>query len=274
MSTTDSDDRGEFRLTGLPAGQYYVSAFDPAFAHVGDETGPLRYGATYFPGVLSTADATPVAVVAGVEPSALSFALKLVHPARISGRVNSPEGKPLASAAVVLTRADTAMSAPGEQASMLPDGTFTFRNVPPGRYEIRARGETTQGGAAHFASFRLLVEGRDVAGIAMELLPGATISGRVMFEGPASRQPPFAGLRVRAPLVGRSKLCRRADRRSGVRTARTPIRGVMPGNHLLTVEGLRVPVGRQERDVTRDRMSPMPGSRRTRASGSRTCASW
>ena len=46
VSTTDSDDRGEFRLTGLPAGQYYVSAFDPAFAHVGDETGPLRYGAT------------------------------------------------------------------------------------------------------------------------------------------------------------------------------------------------------------------------------------
>ncbi len=106
---------------------------------------------------------------------------------------------------MVLTRTDTAMSAPGEQASMLPDGTFTFRNVPPGRYEIRARGETTQGGAAHFASFRLLVEGRDVAGIAMELLPGATISGRVMFEGPASRQPPFAGLRVRAPLAdGRS----------------------------------------------------------------------
>ena len=123
VSTTDSDDRGEFRLTGLPAGRYYVSAFDPAFAHVGDETGSLHYGATYFPGVLSTADATPVAVVAGVEPSALSFALKLVHPARISGRINTPERKPLASAAVVLTRTDTPMSALGEQASMLPDGT-------------------------------------------------------------------------------------------------------------------------------------------------------
>ena len=203
-------------------------------------------------------------MVAGVEPPALSFVLKLVHPARISGRVNSPEGKPLASAAVVLTRADTAMSAPGEQASMLPDGTFTFRNVPPGRYEIRARGETTQGGAAHFASFRLLVEGRDVAGIAMELLPGATISGRVMFEGPESRQPAFAGLRVRAPLAdGRSF----ADALTGevVSDGTYSIRGVMPGNHLLTVEGLE-PVGRQERDVTRT------GCHRCRAGGGRAPA--
>ena len=60
VSTTESNDRGEFRLTGLPAGQYYLSAFDPAFARVGDETGPLRYGATYFPGVASVDEATRV----------------------------------------------------------------------------------------------------------------------------------------------------------------------------------------------------------------------
>ena len=74
----------------------------------------------------------------------------------------------------------------------------------------------------------------------MELLPGATISGRVMFEGPTSRQPAFAGLRVRAPLAdGRSF----ADALTGevVSDGTYSIRGVMPGNHLLTVEGLEYP---------------------------------
>jgi hypothetical protein len=240
VSTTESDDRGEFRLTGLPAGQYYLSAFDPAFAHVGDETGRLRYGATYFPGVASVDEATRVAVVPGVEPAALSFALKLLRPARISGRLNTPERKPLLSAAVVMTHTDVAMSMPAEQASILPDGTFTFRNVPPGRYEIRARGETAPGGTAHFASFRLLVEGRDISDITMELLPGATISGQLSFEAANGKHPAFAGLRVRAPLVdGRSF----ADALTGevVSDGTYAIRGVMPGSHLVTVEGLQYP---------------------------------
>jgi hypothetical protein len=240
VSTTESNDRGEFRLTGLAAGQYYLSAFDPAFAHVGDETGPLRYGATYFPGVASVDDATRVAVVPGQEPAALSFAIKLLRPARVSGRLNTPERKPLISAAVVMAHTDAAMSMPAEQASILPNGTFMFQSVPPGRYEIRARGESVPGGVAHFASFRLLVEGHDVRDITMELLPGATISGQVTFESATGKHAAFTGLRVRAPLVdGRSF----ADALTGavLPDGTYAIRGVMPGSHLLTVEGLQYP---------------------------------
>ena len=230
VSTTESNDRGEFRLTGLAAGQYDLSAFDPAFAHVGDETGPLRYGATYFPGVASVDDATRVAVVPGQEPAALSFAIKLLRPARVSGRLNTPERKPLISAAVVMAHTDAAMSMPAEQASILPNGTFMFQSVPPGRYEIRARGESVPGGVAHFASFRLLVEGHDVRDITMELLPGATISGQVTFESATGKHAAFTGLRVRAPLVdGRSF----ADALTGavLPDGTYAIRGVMPGSH-------------------------------------------
>ena len=240
LSTTESDDRGEFRLAGLPAGQYYLSAFDPAFAHVGDETGPLRYSATYYPGVASVDEATRITVVPGVEPPPLSFALKIVRPAQVSGRLNAPERRQLRSAAVVMTHADLAMSAPGEQASVLPDGTFTFRNVPPGRYEIRARGETTPGGTALFASFRVLLDGRDATDIGMELLPGARVSGQLTFEPARAKHPTYAGLRVRAPLIdGRSF----ADALTGevMPDGTYAIRGVMPGTHLLTVEGLQYP---------------------------------
>ena len=139
-----------------------------------------------------------------------------------------------------MTHTDAAMSMPVEQASILPNGTFTFQSVPPGRYEIRARGETAPGGAAHFASFRLRVEGHDVSDITMELLPGATISGQVTFEPTNGRHAAFTGLRVRAPLVdGRSF----ADALTGevLSDGTYAIRGVMPGSHLLTVEGLQYP---------------------------------
>ncbi|MEN3338770.1 MAG: hypothetical protein V7647_2446 [Acidobacteriota bacterium] len=240
VSTTESDDRGEFRLSGLPAGQYYLSAFDPAFARVGDETGPLRYNATYYPGVASVEEATRITVVPGLEPAPVSLGLKIVRPGRVSGRLNTPERRQLLSAAVVMTHMDTALSEAADQANVLPNGTFTFRNVPPGRYEIRARGDVTPGGTALFASFRLRLEGRDVTDIVMELLPGATLSGELTFEPAGARHPPFTGFRVRAPLIdGRSF----ADALTGGVTPEGTyaIRGVMPGRHVLAVEGLPYP---------------------------------
>jgi carboxypeptidase family protein len=240
-ATAESDDRGEFRLTGLPSGQYYVSAFDPAFARVGDETGPLRYTATYYPGVASPEQATRVAVTPGAEPAPVTFGLKIVRPARVSGRINTPDRRPLLSAAVMMARVDSRVSIPADDASVLPDGTFTFRNVPPGGYEIKARGELVPGGITHFAMVRVLIEGRDIADVQVELLPGASVSGMLVFEaGRNTKRPPSGELRVRAPLVdGRSF----ADAVTGeVRPDGTyAIRGVMPGSHVLTVDGLRYP---------------------------------
>lgn len=241
VATTESDDRGAFRLTGLPAGQYYVSAFDPAFAEVGDETGPLRYTATYYPGVTSADTATRVAVRPGVEPDGpISFALKIVRPARVSGRISAPDRRQLLSAAVIMARAEAATTAP-EDATILPDGTFSFRNVPPGRYEIRARGDIVPGGTAHFATFRVLVEGRDITDVQMGLLPGATVSGLLAFEPVRTPKPAtIAGIRVRAPLAdGRSF----GDALTGEvqPDGSYAIRGLMAGSHLLTVEGLPYP---------------------------------
>jgi hypothetical protein len=242
-ATTESDDRGEFRLTGLPAGSYYVSAFDPAFAHVGDEAGPLRYSATYYPGVAAPDRATAVTVRPGVEPPAggISFVLKMVRPARVSGRIVAPNSARLASGTVIMTHATTAMTVPSQDSTILPDGTFTFSNVLPGRYEIRARGEIAPGGTAHFATFRLLIEGSDVTNLEMALLPGAVISGQLALELVRTAVPPsIDGVRVRAPLTDGSTF---GDALTGdvQPNFSYTIRGVMAGSHFLSVEGLPYP---------------------------------
>jgi hypothetical protein len=242
VATTESDDRGEFRLSGLAAGQYYVSAFDPAFANVGDESGPLRYAATYYPGVASVEQAARVAVTPGAEPAAgISITLKLVRPAHVSGRITPPDRRQLVSAAMIMTHAGGASAIPAEDATILPDGTFTFRNISPGRYEIRARGEVAPGKMACFARFRVFVDGNDITNIQMPLLAAATVSGTVRFEAVRTPKPAgMAGLHVRAPLADGTSFG------SGLPADVNPngtyaIRAVMAGSHLLSVQGLTSP---------------------------------
>ena len=244
MSSAESDDRGLFRLTGLPAGEYYVSAFDPAFANVGDETGALTYTATYYPGTLYTEQATRVTVVPGVEPTlSIVFSLQIVRPARVSGLISTLDRRQLISGAVIMSpvHGEGLTAVLTRDVVILPDGTFAFRNVPPGRYQIRARGEVEPGGTALFATFAIAVDGRDISGLTLTLSPGASVEGSLSVEAVSSPRPlSFAGIRVRAPFAdGRSF----GDSITGDigHDGTYRIRGLMAGAHLITVEGLEYP---------------------------------
>lgn len=255
MSTAQTDDRGQFRLTGLPAGEYYVSALDPAFANVGDATGPLRYTPTYYPGVVFAEDATHVAVTVGVEPPPINFALKIIRPARVTGLLYTEDRRQLVSASLIMS------PTPGEGLTFVPshdvmnvmdvmdvmdvmimgDGTFIFRNTPPGRYQIRARGEVEPGGTALFATFKVVIEGQDITDVNMLLIPGASVSGSVLVEAVRTPRPAaWPGAQVRAPLGDGSPF---GDAPTGdVRPDGSySIRGIKAGAHVIRVEGLPFP---------------------------------
>jgi hypothetical protein len=85
------------------------------------------------------------------------------------------------------------------------DGTFLMTNVPPGEYVLDVRPRTVAPGAApseaEFASIPLTVGGEDVTNLMIITGHGATISGRVIFEGgtqqtAAQEMPGPMGLRV------------------------------------------------------------------------------
>ena len=244
MATTVTDDRGDFRLAGLPEGQYYVSAFDPAFAEVGDETGPLRYTATYYPGVALLEQAQRVGVTAGVEPATKTiFALKIIRPAVVSGRIATRDKKQLLSGAVIMTpiHGEGLSALPVDDVRINPDGAFTFRNVAPGRYQIRARGELDPLGAALFATYRFVVNGADINDVDLVLLPGASVTGSVHYEAVTTPRPRSnAGVRVRAPFADGTSF---GDSLTGdvLADGSYRIRGLMAGTHYITVEGLEPP---------------------------------
>jgi hypothetical protein len=242
ITSTRTDDRGEFRLAGLPSGQYLVVARDPAFVDVGDASGALRYAPTFHPGVLSSSDAQPVTVGAGQEAARVEFRLQIVRPARLSGSIWTPERRPLASGAIVLIARNSITNTPllAEDVEFLPDGRFTVRNVPPGQYQLRVRAETDRTLPFWFASFMVTVAGSDVDGIQMVLTPGVVVRGTLEWIPPERRPRTLAGMRVRAPLADGTSF---GDSLTGEIAADGSfrIRGVMTGRHYFTVDGLPEP---------------------------------
>src|ERR671936_1538992 len=126
---TQSNDLGQFRIYGLPPGEYYISAnlrtFDTMVMDMlgGGPGGPQGsnnssgYAPTYFPGTANPAEAQKVAVALGQELNGVEIALQPVRLAKISGTALSSDGKPLSGAMIML------LPSSHEAAAMMPGGT-------------------------------------------------------------------------------------------------------------------------------------------------------
>jgi len=89
---------------------------------------------------------------------------------------------------------------------VVADGTFALSGIAPGEHSIEIRPMPRPGmSGGEFASVPVTVAGTDVNGLRIVTGKGATVSGRVVFEGTASRDSP-APLRVMAMPVDPSNM--------------------------------------------------------------------
>ena len=232
--TSQTNDLGQYRMYGLPPGEYYVSAtlrntdimiLDAAMLGGGasgasGSTPSSGYAPTYFPGTTVAAGAQRVTVAIAQEAQNTDFALAPVRLARISGAVMTSEGKPLEGAmvsAVPAGRADVGMGMMNAGTSRTTkDGNFTLSSVAPGDYMLTVRsvrimtsdgGDNTMmfratigggdGGDGEAASLPLAVSGEDLSNVVIVTSKGATASGRMVFEG-SSTPPALTGVRITA----------------------------------------------------------------------------
>jgi hypothetical protein len=159
VATTQSNDRGDYRMYYLSPGRYYVRA--------GNQPGeqPRRSGVesllfgggystanriaqnyllTYYPGVGDENSAAPLDVQPGADLRGVDFFLSLQQSYRVRGRVvDSRTGQPPPSATVTLYLQNpdplSGGGFVGGNAGYRPaDGTFEVQNVGAGRYNISA----------------------------------------------------------------------------------------------------------------------------------------
>ncbi len=197
-----TDDRGEFRAYGLSPGEYVVSAI---VRGIGGPPGNRDdttdgFAPTYYPGTVSMADAQPISVGAGEERS-VQFALVATRLSRISGTVMNSEGRPAAGAQLsVSTRQGNGANSYGGGA-VAADGSFSIAGIAPGEVSIDVRPRMRPGETGgEFASVPVTVSGTDITGLRIVTGKGATVRGRVVFEGTSPRTSPGSSgpLRVMA----------------------------------------------------------------------------
>ena len=173
-----TDDRGEFRAFGLPAGEYWVvasvgigirnttelrettpSEIDWATRELqspGASTRPevgraVDYSPVFYPGVPNQAAAATITVKAGEERRGVDVLLDLVPTAKISGTVMSNDGALPPNLQVAVIAHDTIPGIPFSGfGTARPDsaGKFVSAGLPPGDYTVTVRAAQGRGAGA------------------------------------------------------------------------------------------------------------------------------
>jgi protocatechuate 3,4-dioxygenase beta subunit len=182
-----TNDLGEFRLFSLMPGTYVISAM-PADAMMMMGGGAMSvgpqddgHGITYYPGTTNVDEAQSV-TVGLAEVASASFALVPQRMTRISGIVRNSQGKPLATNLGLRTQSEGSMMMRGLSMSDA-EGRFTVSNVPPGDHFIEV---TPRPPDDESASVPITAGGEDITDLIITTHPGATLTGRVIFEGAAA----------------------------------------------------------------------------------------
>lgn len=235
-----TNDLGQYRIFGLPPGEYYVNATLRSGENVLIETmaesataagasGPSAsnpnsgYAPTYFPGTPSGAEAQKISLALGQEAQQIDFALMPVRLAKVTGMVIDSQGKPVSGAMInTMPRSGDRlemMFSLGGSARTDKNGNFTLNGVAPGDYILQTRQVmtmTSMGGAgemvfaarvggpggegAEAGMLPITVAGEDISGVVIVTTKGVTATGRLVFEG-GQRPQNTPMLRVAAPIA-------------------------------------------------------------------------
>jgi hypothetical protein len=188
-----TDDRGEVRLFGLDAGEYYVSARPGVSDFLRNP--PRAEGETFFPSTLVADSASPVRVSAGVETTVVITA-KIQRLAHITGSIFDSAGAPVTGGSVTMTSYQSNRTG-GVPLNRLANGSFAATGLGAGEYVLRVRTDGLE-----YAEKRFVVAGDDVDGVIVRTMPGATIRGRVLLDDPGATSVDPTALRLR--VVGTS----------------------------------------------------------------------
>ena len=183
-----TDDLGQFRVSGLAPGQYYVMATsNETWVTAQKET--FGFGSTYYPGVPVT-QAQAISVGVAEVKTDVSFSVRSGRAARLRGRVVRETGEPVANAFVGLSVSfGVAVAAGGRSTRSAPDGSFEFRDVPAGTYLV--------------GDEEIAVNGADLDDIQMVVKTGSTVTGSVVSADGSALPFGPSGVRIINQAIGK-----------------------------------------------------------------------
>jgi len=227
-----TNDLGEFRLAGINAGRYYLSA---TRSRRGSASGDVDYVTHYWPGALEPASAGVIELTAGQQMTNVEMRLARVGVARIRGQVH---GAPASGARgggvmVFLHPADPMLASSDRRPVPVnpKDGSFEIRGARPGAYTLVAM----QSGRGQQMSARLemTVPAGLTDGVELTLQPGIRVTGQFGAEGEA---PAWKGVSVQ--LIPEDSWKSPSGARAGEDGAFAAQEVLSAGRYRIVVQGL------------------------------------
>ena len=171
--SAETNDLGEFRLSGLDPGTYRIRATHRDGRRSEFDATPLTTATSLYGGDKGT----ELAVSAGSITSGIDFVLNPVRPATIRGTVHTAAGAPINRATLSLI----GLGGEDGHGGQSQNGEFAIPDINPGSYTITA--ETSDQTAPFFGTATVNVRGEDVSGIDLVLRPSPRIEGQIQVQG-------------------------------------------------------------------------------------------
>jgi hypothetical protein len=194
-----SGSEGEYRITGLAPGRYYLRAsaspgtgnFKPDKSQSGNSKSSSNssskskkgYAPAYYPGSSEITRAVELLIRPGQDLSGIDLALTAVPTVDVTGRVlNAGSSTPAAQAQVTLVDADGGSSFTRESTTDVK-GSFELHDVLPGNYVLLAQFEQlTKTSTVLFGSKAVYVGKASLGKVEIAIGPGTEVSGHIHLE--------------------------------------------------------------------------------------------
>ncbi len=184
-----ADDRGRYRLAGLPPGRYVIGAsLVPAPDEQASGDLDLGTGKSFYPSGERAVDGVALDLRFGQELQEINLRLAPRESYSVSGVVTDAETRgPCNSCTIRALNLDESYSLSMAKSAVAADGSYRVRGLTPGSYRIIA--EKRSGGRTLVSSRTVQVERRDLTGV--HLVSGVlrTLTGRVILESPPPAEP-------------------------------------------------------------------------------------
>ncbi len=187
MHLMRTDDRGIYRIYGIPPGQYYVAV--GKVENAGMWTGYGRdLAKTFYTSPENEGEAKEIAVESGSEAAGIDITVvdrTTTFTAR--GRIVAPKGMELKNYQIIygtLAEGQRSMNFMGPGGSISSSGEFRIEGLAPGRYSamVYAGFASNTGAYSDVATFE--ITDADVSGLEIGIHLGTTISGVLVMENP------------------------------------------------------------------------------------------
>ena len=179
---TRTDDRGVYRIFGIPPGNYKVAAGTNEISPSWERSG---FRQTFHPDVTDASQATTVEVTEGSETTNVDITLKEVgRTYSVRGRIiDGDTGRPVANVSygIMVSLTPNQRSGLSDGSVSNSNGEFQWRNLRPGKYAVYVNVPADSDWRAEEVPFE--VNDRDVTGLVIKTIKATTISGVIILEG-------------------------------------------------------------------------------------------